>query len=236
MLQFLMDQKGGKHMRISEIKRLARASLKGNWGNAILLTFITFMITTILPTIVEVPLSGGVEAWMQQDEVSPLASMVSLLISLLLIPFSIAVYWFYLELYRNENPDIGRTFTVYTSGKLSLKLIGITILVGIFTFLWSLLLIIPGIIKGLAYSQTFFLLKDNPNYGPLVAIKESRKRMKGLKWKLFLLYLSFIGWGLLSLITFGIGLLWLVPYISNSLAAFYQELIFIQNESDEEIV
>lgn len=220
-------------MSVSELKKLARSSLKGNWGKVVLLTFITFLVTTILPTIVEIPLSGGFEAWTQEDT-TPLAGFINLVISLLLIPFSIAIYWFYIEMYRNENPSIGRTFAIYANGELSLRLIGLSILIGIFTFLWSLLLIIPGIIKGLAYSQAFYLMKDHPDFGPLELITESRKRMKGLKWKLFLLYLSFIGWGLLCIFTLGIGLLWLVPYMTNSLAAFYQELIYFPNEPKED--
>ncbi|HHY74312.1 MAG TPA: DUF975 family protein [Bacillus bacterium] len=217
-------------MRVSEIKKLARSSLKGNWGSAILLTFITFIVTAILPTIVVTLLSVGFETWAEDE---PIANFVNLVMSLLIIPFSIAIYWFYLELYRNENPSIGRTFTVYAKGELSLRLIGLSILISIFTSLWSLLLIIPGIIKVLAYSQTFYLMKDNPDYGPLELITESRKRMNGLKWKLFLLYLSFIGWGFLCILTLGIGFLWLVPYITNSRAAFYQELIYLPNDPKE---
>ncbi|KHF31013.1 hypothetical protein LR68_00503 [Anoxybacillus sp. BCO1] len=95
------------------------------------------------------------------------------------------------------------------------------------------MLIIPGIIKSLSYSQTFFLLKDHPEYSALQAISESKKRMKGYKGKLFLLYLSFIGWGLLSMLTFGIGFLWLVPYIYTSLAAFYDQFIRTQEAPAE---
>ncbi|MDR2629739.1 MAG: DUF975 family protein, partial [Spirochaetaceae bacterium] len=67
--------------------------------------------------------------------------------------------------------------------------------------------------------------KDNPNIGALEAITQSRKIMAGYKGKLFGLYLSFIGWGLLCCLSFGIGFLWLVPYISMSVTNFYEELI-----------
>ncbi|HWJ79459.1 MAG TPA: DUF975 family protein, partial [Niallia sp.] len=76
-----------------------------------------------------------------------------------------------------------------------------------------------------AYSQTLYLLKDNPDYGIFEAITESRRRMNGYKWKYFLLNLSFIGWGILGLFTLGIGYLWLIPYIYASNAAFYKNLI-----------
>jgi len=107
---------------------------------------------------------------------------------------------------------------------------------GIFVFLWSLLLLIPGIIKGLAYSQTFYLLKDHPEYTVLEAITESRKRMVGYKWKYFLLHLSFIGWGILCLISLGIGLLWLVPYYNATMAAFYNEIIADNKDEQKELL
>lgn len=79
----------------------------------------------------------------------------------------------------------------------------------------------PGIIKAIAYSQTFYLLKDHPEMGILEAITESRKRMDALKGKYFLMVLSFIGWAKLSAITLGIGYLFLFPYFYTTLCAFY---------------
>jgi uncharacterized membrane protein len=212
--------RGEKYMRISEIKRLARLSLKGNWKRAILLTIITIIVTPAVDKL----LSGGIETTIFASVVSPL----------IIIPFTVAVSYFYIELYRNENPQMQRIFMIYKEWKFSLKLIGTTIIMWIFIVLWSLLLFIPGIIKGLAYSQTSFILKDNPDLSPLEAITESRKRMHGLKWKFFLLNLSFIGWMILCIPTLGIGYLWLIPYITSSLAAFYQELIHLPYEPKEE--
>jgi uncharacterized membrane protein len=212
-------------MRLSQLKRQARQSLQGKWGVAVSLMFVYLMLNTVAPVIAEVGVSGGWDAWLRQTDPPVAVGLFKLLYSLALIPFGIAVYWEFLEAYRGQKLDIANTFAVYGQGKLSLKLIGTSILFGIFVFLWSLLLLIPGIIKSLAYSQAFFLLKDHPEYGALEAIRESRKRMKGYKRKLFLLYLSFIGWGILSLFTFGIGLLWLIPYVYASLAAFYEEFI-----------
>lgn len=91
-------------------------------------------------------------------------------------------------------------------------------------FLWSLLLVIPGIIKTLAYSLTPYILKDNPELSCLQAIERSRLMMKGNKWRLFVLYLSFIGWFLLGLLTFGIGYLWIAPYVYTTMGAFYEDI------------
>ena len=207
--------------------------MKGKWGSAVLLILVYALVTIVVPFGVEVVFSGGWEAWLYQETVPASASIVSMFVSFALIPLSVVLYWVFLDAYRNEPIRIAPLFTVYQNGKLALKLIGTSLLFGLFVFLWSLLLIIPGIIKSLSYSQTFFLLKDHPEYSALQAISESKKRMKGYKGKLFLLYLSFIGWGLLSILTFGIGFLWLVPYIYTSLAAFYDQFIRTQEAPAE---
>jgi uncharacterized membrane protein len=95
---------------------------------------------------------------------------------------------------------------------------------GIFVFLWSLLFCIPGLVKSLSYSMSFFILRDNPDMKAVDAISASRKMMNGYKWQLFCLYLSFIGWALLCTLSFGIGFLWLCPYVTLSQANFYEDL------------
>ncbi|CAH0345437.1 DUF975 family protein [Bacillus sp. CECT 9360] len=221
-------------MTISEIKKHALTSLKGQWGKAVLLTFLVFFITTVLTLIVEVSLSGGFTNWLYQEETPIAADLINLLISLALMPLSIASYWFYLNLSRQENAQISQVFAIFKKAGTYFKVIGTSLLVVIFVILWSLLLIVPGIIKSISYSQAFFLMKDHPEYSALEAITESKKRMKGYKGKYFLMYLSFIGWGILSMITLGIGLLWLVPYMTTSMAAFYDKLIYKQNSVEEE--
>ena len=94
----------------------------------------------------------------------------------------------------------------------------------ILIFLWALLLIIPGIIKSFSYAMTPYILEDNPELGAVDAIHRSRMMMRGHKFDLFWMYLSFIGWGLLCILTFGIGFLWLAPYIATTQAAFYEEV------------
>lgn len=97
-------------------------------------------------------------------------------------------------------------------------------LMGLKEFLWTLLLIIPGIIKAFGYALTPYLLVDCPELTPLQCIKLSDRMMKGHKFDLFYLYLSFIGWFLLCILTLGIGFLWLQPYVSTSVAAFYKDV------------
>ena len=98
------------------------------------------------------------------------------------------------------------------------------LLVTLFTFLWSLLFIIPGIVKSYSYAMTYFIKKDNPGMTGQQAITESRNMMKGYKWKLFMLDLSFIGWYIVGALCLGIGTLWVTPYHQTAKAHFYEEL------------
>lgn len=210
-------------MKISEIKKEALGALNGKWGVAVLATFLYALVITAVPILIEMPLSGGLDA-RANEQPSIAVNFISILISLALIPFSIAFNWFYLSLSRFDSPRISQLFIVYSNWRTSLKLIASSILMGIFVLLWSLLLIIPGIIKGFAYSQTFFILRDHPEFSIIEAITESRKIMNGFKWSYFLLNLSFIGWMLLIPFTLGIGLLWFIPYITTSKASFYNKV------------
>lgn len=94
----------------------------------------------------------------------------------------------------------------------------------IFIFLWSLLLVIPGIIKALSYSMSYYILADHPDMNPNDARKASMEMMKGNKWRLFCLELSFIGWCILSTLTFGILYFWVLPYMQSAMAAFYESI------------
>ena len=98
------------------------------------------------------------------------------------------------------------------------------ILTMLFIILWSLLLIIPGIIKALAYSQVFYILAEKPDMTPTEAIKKSQEMMKGHKTRLFLLMLSFLGWFILGALAFGVGIFFVLPYFQTTLANFYVDL------------
>ncbi len=94
----------------------------------------------------------------------------------------------------------------------------------LFEFLWSLLFIIPGIIAAYSYAMTPYILAEHPEYGALEAIRMSKEMMRGNKMRLFILHLSFIGWVLLSILTCGLGLLAVTPYMQAANAAFYREV------------
>jgi uncharacterized membrane protein len=182
------------------IMKEARETLKGNWLLAVG-TFALYSFINFIPEII--PKFGVFIPW------------------LILGPMSLGVSMFSLSLLRKENPNFEKIFDGFKNFWVALlTYFAITL----FTLLWTLLLIIPGIIASLSYSMTFYILADNKTLRPLEAIKLSKKMMKGFKRKLFLLHLRFFGWLILSVLTLGIGFLWLVPYIQISVARFYEDL------------
>lgn len=99
-----------------------------------------------------------------------------------------------------------------------------SLLTNLFVFLWSLLLIIPGVIAAYRYSMASYILLENPGMRPMDAIRASKELMRGNKWRLFCLHFSFIGWDLLAALTFGIGTLWVHPYVEAAQASFYRQI------------
>lgn len=118
-----------------------------------------------------------------------------------------------------------RLSTVFGSFKQLTVALVARILRDIYITLWTLLFIIPGIIAGYSYSMMHYVMADNPGIGASEAIAESKRLMKGNKWRLFCLRLSFIGWELLAVFfTLGIGMLWVIPYEEAAMAAFYRDI------------
>lgn len=184
----------------SEIRYAARERLKGNWGMAVLVTFLYTAISTVISAI---PVVGYI---------APL---------ILTGPLVFGVYAYFLYIVRGEQAEIGAMFSGFQKFGPTLVLYLLQV---VFVLLWSLLLIVPGIIAAFRYSLAFFIMHDNPGIGAMEALRQSSEMMKGYKGKLFMLYLSFIGWALLSIVTLGIGFLWLFPYMTAALAAFYEQL------------
>lgn len=111
---------------------------------------------------------------------------------------------------------------LFTGFKKFGKTFIIHLLVSIFTFLWTLLFIIPGIIKSISYSMAMYVYHDNPTLSPKQCIDKSKVMMDGHKWDYFCLILSYIGWILLSILTLGILFLWVLPKMQQSIYIFYQ--------------
>ena len=189
----------------------ALKSLIGKWGIAIG-TWLVFFILTDLQVGWEWQGDGGGDY------------KVGLKIIGLLIrgPLALGYTTLILLISRNQKPDFAILFSGFKRFGTSLAAY---ILMSIFTILWFLLLIIPGFVALLRYSQTFYILSEDENIGPLEAISKSKEMMVGNKWKLFSLYCRFIGWFILCIITLGFAGLYVGPYLSQSCANFYNDLI-----------
>ena len=183
-----------------ELMAEARASLSGNWGLAVG-TYLVYII--IVGTLQIIPVVGGV---------------LGLFIA---GPMSVGICMFTLILSRDENARLEQIFEGFKNYG---TVLGAYLLMVVFIFLWALLLIIPGIIAAIAYSQTFYILAEDDTIGSMDALRKSKEMMDGYKWKYFCLGLRFIGWAMLCVLTLGIGFLWLSPYIQVSYAKFYEDL------------
>lgn len=188
-------------MTISEIKAAARAQLKNKifgdyWMIALVVCLITSAVIAAVPGIGTLILSG---------------------------PMTFGLAYVLLKQARDrQSMNIGDIFCGFKSDFGGLFLINL--MTSIFVFLWALLLVIPGIIMGYAYSMAYYVKVDNPEYDWRQCIKGSKELMRGHKWQLFVLDLSFIGWAIVCLFTFGIGYLWLIPYMQVSRTQFYNSI------------
>ena len=116
------------------------------------------------------------------------------------------------------------TTTLFDGFSIAGKVILLQIVMGIFVFLWSLLLVIPGIIATYRYRFAMYNLVENPDLGILEAINLSKAQTYGYKWQLFVLDLSFLGWWILSGFTMGLLCIWLYPYYHLTDIAFYDTI------------
>ncbi|MCC3375013.1 DUF975 family protein [Cohnella sp. REN36] len=185
------------------LRAQARESLRGNWFAAILTTLLLYAVFFVLGLINMIPVIG----W--------LADLF------LAGPLIFGLYAYFQDFARNRIPDVSVAFSGF---KQFIDVFLLYLLISIFTYLWTLLLVIPGIIAALRYSQAYYILRDNPEIGALEALRRSKQMMAGHKGRLFVLGLTFIGWAILAAIPFGIGYLWLAPYVLTTLAKFHEDL------------
>lgn len=186
-----------------ELQRQARERLRGKWALSLGCSLFYFLITG----------AAG----------STRAGIISLVLG---GPATLGTCFVFLSIARGKDPPFGDVFEGFRRFfDALLAYLVVTVLV----VLWTLLLVIPGIIAALSYSMTFFVLADEPATGALEAWKKSRDMMRGNRWKLFCLFCRFIGWAFLSLLTMGVGFLWLFPYVQTSLACFYDDVRPIQS-------
>ena len=215
-------------MTSRDYRTLARDSLAGRWGEALLVAFVAAIFGGLLTSSVP---SFNLE--LEEMDLPPVvlgvlmfyasgASVLNLVRFILGGTVRLGYATYLLKQYdRRENKAVGELFGQFDRFGDGFCL---AFLSGLYVFLWSLLLVIPGIIATLKYSMAPFIMAENPGMTASQAITASKELMDGHKAELFFLDLSFFGWMVLNIFTLGIGSFWLNPYMNAAYAAFYRRI------------
>lgn len=212
-----MDMKSNQYY-----KNEALSALRGNWANALVATIILIALALFFSS------NDAINSYYQRIVINPFIGYSLTFISMfVLLPLAVG--------YSNsmrvllETGDNRLTNNSFSLGFGNwLHVVWGMVLSTIYIFLWTLLLIIPGIIKSYSYALTPYILVEHPEMSANEAIEESMRLMDGHKFDLFYLQLSFIGWAILSILSLGLGFFWLIPYQMTAQAAFYRD---IKNEA-----
>lgn len=223
-------------MNNSEIKKAARASLKGKWWSFAGLTFVMLLVTSL------VGMFGSSFKMILQSSLMPggftLKTITFVVLTILYTAISLSIlpiqYGFYIaHLASAREDDLADPAYLFIGYRRFWFILGLTILVQIIVSFGFMMLIIPGVIMALAYAMWPFIAHDHPELSIKEVLERSRVLMQGHKGELMLLILSFLGWILLCIPTLGLGLFFVIPYIYMSLYHFYED---IRYELDEEPV
>ena len=235
-------------MTSADFRKIARDALKGNWIIAIIAAFVASFLGGLNSTGLnfsfnfnfdspEIENNESVATLLATQNDGGMGLYDGIIIALLIfiaiafiyslimfiIGSAVAVGYseFNLDLIDGVKPRIGSLFSRFGQLKTA---IAARLLIFVRVFVGLLFFVVPGIIMAYNYSMVNFVLSKNPDMTAREALKESKRIMKGYRFKLFCLELSFFGWVLLSVLTFGIGFIWVVPYQQATLAAFYREI------------
>ena len=209
-----------------ELKTSAKENLDGKWLIAIAITVVAWLLVDAFTSN-----NGANATWKYVMEngrfvrvengdntFKNLMSIVSLIIG---GPIYYGVASYFLKLSRHEPAEFSEMFTGFSLFKTNFIL---NLLIILFTVLWTLLFIVPGIIASIKYSMAYYIVNDNPEIGGLEAIRRSKEMMDGHKMRFFQFWLSFLGWFILGIGTFGLGMIYAVPYYRAAKANFYLDL------------
>ncbi len=218
-------------MSSSEYRSLARRNLEGNWGTSILAALIAALLggllvnggnVTLNLNLTEDSLQFGGYWGLYLDSFATLGMLLSLVQFIFAGVIRQGYAQFLLKQYdKREEPAVNDIFSQFHRFGDGFCL---ALLQALFVALWSLLLVIPGIIASYRYRMAPYILLENPDMTASEAITASKALMNGRKWELFCLDISFIGWNILSIFTLGLLGLWLNPYRNAADAAFYRHI------------
>lgn len=196
----------------SELRKDAKARMSGNWTAGVMLTLVVLIVSSLFASI----------SYLVNNEALSLVCRIVIYL-FLSFPLTVGLYMAFLSFARGEELNVSTLFGAFNRTYYK-KSVVLCFLMSIYTYLWMLLLIIPGFIKSLSYSMAPYILIENPDISAEMAIRRSMAMMNGHKMDLFLIYLGMIGLGILSALLLFIPLLWIVPYYQVVLAKFYFSL------------
>lgn len=193
-----------------EIKNFAKEKLSGNLGS----------IWKIIIIALGISLATGIVFGILFNNMD--ADFLDSLLGILMMPLGIGTTAFFVSLIENTNFEAKDLFKYYHD---FVKIIGVTVLMGLIVMLGYICFIIPGIILTLSYSLVPIILIKKPELGIVETLKYSREKMQGHKLDAFVLGLSFIGWAILGTLTVGILYIWLFPYMQLTFTKFYLNIL-----------
>lgn len=233
----------------SHYRLMARDALRGNWKVAVLAGFLAGLLGGGTSSFGNIELSfsenssgselpfGSTSLQTQINSLTPdaLNAIIGVFAVALVIGLAVGIAFailgsivgtgyakFNLDLVDYQPfPEVKTLFSYFSNWK---KIAGANLLSGLYIFLWSLLFFIPGIIAIYNYAMIRYIQAENPDMPAKAVLECSKAMMQGNRWRLFCLEMSFLGWGLLCVLSFGIGFLWLTPYQSAAIAAFYRDI------------
>lgn len=193
-----------------KIKEKAKETIKGKIWTFIAPVLLILVITSLIIGIVNVIFG----------ESSSIANMIKVILEIVLLPITIGLTSYYVKIVRGKAFEFSEVFNWYN---LFWPIFVLFFLIGLFTTLWSLLFIIPGIISAISYKMAPYIFVDGEHDGA-TCIKKSKELMNGYKADYFVFQLSFLGWIILGMFTLGILYIWLIPYMCAAEVIYYDEL------------
>lgn len=229
-----------------DLKTRAKAAMRKAAPNIYLVAFVCLLLTNLPTFVTEGP---TIRLMLQADSLEEMLYLYEnggavitggVLLSLATMAMSIFLNlvtcgWQLYALRTSREEQTGGLETLFACFQQFWRFLSAVLLMGLFTALWTMLFIIPGIIAAYSYSQTIYIMLDNPGMSAMEAIAASKQMMRGHKAEYFVLELSFVGWALLSGFTMGILLIWLEPYMQVSKANFYNAVSGWQPYVPEEV-
>ena len=216
-------------MSRSELKESAKTSLKGKYGDIIIMIIIVGLISAVAACIGQfIDQALGlvkkevIDFGITKMEITTGGGLFTSLLSLVVTGFlGFGIVEYFLNISRGKEVNWK---DIFNRKNMFVEFIILSLIAGLIICIGSILLIIPGIIAALALSMIYYIKLDNPDMSYTDCLKKSNELMKGHKWEYFVLNLSFIGWALLVPLTLGLLSFWLAPYMAVTECNFYNKL------------